>query len=123
MLSTYAGMKLMIAKMTKPSRPTSTMPAPAIFEIFENSSHEGVLASLSTRTYDARSSLTSMLLGVGRAAFSIFPTRGIATERGKRDATGRGNSATLRVAETARRYGSRKQRNTNPRRTALDHST
>jgi hypothetical protein len=48
-------MNVMIAKITKPMRPTRRIPSPAMLETFENSSHVGVLASFKTRMYDVRS--------------------------------------------------------------------
>lgn len=56
----YDGMILMMAKMRKPSKPTSMIPNPVIFPIFEDSSQDGVLANFSTRTYDERPNLTSI---------------------------------------------------------------
>ena len=42
-------------KITKPMKPTSRIPMPAIFATWLNSSQEGVLASFNTRMYELRS--------------------------------------------------------------------
>jgi len=61
----------MTTKIKNPNSPTSRMPAPATFDIWENSSQLGVLASFSTRTYDAKSNGTS-IPEIVTAGFSMY---------------------------------------------------
>ncbi len=61
----------MIAPMRNPIRPTSRIPAPAIFDTWRNSSVEGVVAIFSTRTYEVRSYGTSIYVYSQRGVFYL----------------------------------------------------
>lgn len=63
----------MSKKIRKPSDPTTRIPAPAIFAIWKNSDHEGVLANFNTLVYAEKLNGTSM----GRVPISglLFPSK------------------------------------------------